>query len=176
MAIKKYPLAGTRILFRRSSSFIYGQTKTVSSPAIVWKGKNAMLSTNRNRSAGAAIIVDPAGLLQPGQDLAGLCAKISRLQDQGEDQGVVWVLLDMSGITSLPGPKAGDLVTAGAAVSRAGGDLKLINVDDRLQQFLEATGLTTLFDIFPDRTAGIRSFESATRHPGAGLRSQMYWG
>ena len=133
-----------------------------------------MRSSISTNPIGAAIIVDAGDLLHPGDQLRSLRNKISTFAGSG----LVWILLDMRGITSLPGSEAGDLVKLGMDISAVGGELKLINVGTQLQDFLETYGITNLFETFLNQESAVRSFECthAARRNAAVVRSEMYWG
>ncbi|MBV8846821.1 MAG: hypothetical protein JO307_28770 [Bryobacterales bacterium] len=133
-----------------------------------------MSSTVSTHPIGAAIIVDAFDLLHSGDRLRSLRNKITAFADSR----LIWILLDMRGVTSLPGSRAGDLVTLGIDLSAAGAELKLINVGAQLQEFLETYGIANLFETFANQDAAIRSFECihAARRNVPAVRSEMYWG
>jgi anti-sigma B factor antagonist len=58
--------------------------------------------------------------------------------------------MDSSGI--------GELVAAYTTVTSAGGQLKLLNLTPRVQTPLQSTKLYTVFEVFDNETAGVKSF------------------
>jgi anti-sigma B factor antagonist len=58
--------------------------------------------------------------------------------------------IDSSGI--------GELVSGFTSVTNQGGQLKLLNLTKRVQDLLQITKLYTVFEVFDDEAAGVRSF------------------
>jgi len=116
-------------------------------------------------------------ILEPGDPANGFSALDDQLSDLAHI-GDLWVVIDMRGIDSLPEFAAGEMVVAAAALMRAGGVVKLANVCPSLYAILEATRLTTVFEIFPDEESAVRSFDQAlaVRSRAAWPRSELFWG
>ena len=116
-------------------------------------------------------------ILEPGDPAKGLSALDDQMSELAR-AGDLWIVIDMRGIDSLPEFAAGDLVVAAAALMRAGGVVKLANVCPSLSDILEATRLTTIFEIFPDEESALRSFDQAlAAHSRAvSSRSELFWG
>jgi anti-anti-sigma regulatory factor len=136
--------------------------------------QDVMHSQLTQNDFGAAIIVDARQVLNSGEQLSSLRQQINAIADSS----VVWVLLDMSGITSLRNIEAGALVRESLEILRAGAEVKLTNVGRQLRNFLETCGIDTLFEIYPDQATAVRSFESAcvSRPVASPTRSEIYWG
>jgi anti-sigma B factor antagonist len=52
----------------------------------------------------------------------------------------------------------GELVSSYTTVTNQGGQLKLLNLTEKLEQLLAITKLTTVFDFFDDEAAAVGSF------------------
>lgn len=69
------------------------------------------------------------------------------------------LLVDMGGVGLMESSGVGELVAAAKALRSRGGDLKLLHLPARLAEVLERTRLTTLFEVFDDEEAALRSFQ-----------------
>ena len=54
----------------------------------------------------------------------------------------------------------GELVKSYTTVKNQGGQLKLVNLSDRVRDLLKATSLILIFEVHPDEPAGVQSFRS----------------
>src|SRR5215471_4415625 len=115
-------------------------------------------------------------ILEPGDPAKGFSVLNDQMSDLARADDL-WVVIDMRGIDSLPEFAAGEMVVAAAALMRAGGVVKLANVCPSLYGVLEATRLTTVFEIFPDEESAVRSFDQAlaARARAASPRTELFW-
>jgi anti-anti-sigma factor len=72
--------------------------------------------------------------------------------------GRLKLVLDMKGITRLDSAGIGMMVSKFLTVRRAGGSLKFLHLTERTDHLMEITKLTTIFEIFDDEDAVVRSF------------------
>jgi anti-sigma B factor antagonist len=72
--------------------------------------------------------------------------------------GHVKLVLDMREVTRLDSAGIGMLVSKFLTVRRNGGGLKILHPTARTDHLMEITKLTTVFDIFDDEDAAVRSF------------------
>ncbi len=72
--------------------------------------------------------------------------------------GRVKLVLDMKDVTRLDSAGIGMLVSKFLTAKRNGGSLKLLNPTARTDHLMEITKLTTIFEIFDDEDAAVRSF------------------
>ena len=73
-------------------------------------------------------------------------------------EGRVKVLLDMREVTRLDSAGIGMLVSKFITVRRAGGAIKLLHPTERTDHLMDITKLTTVFEIYDDEGAALRSF------------------
>ena len=72
--------------------------------------------------------------------------------------GRVKLVLDMKEVTRLDSAGIGMLVSKFLTARRNGGCLKILNPTERTDHLMEITKLTTIFEIFDDEEAAVRSF------------------
>ena len=68
------------------------------------------------------------------------------------------LVLDMKDVTRLDSAGIGMLVSKFLTARRNGGSLKILNPTARTDHLMEITKLTTIFEIFDDEDAAVRSF------------------
>jgi anti-sigma B factor antagonist len=56
----------------------------------------------------------------------------------------------------------GELVAAYATVTRAGGQIKLVNTESRIKDVLQITKLGTVFELCSNEAAALKSFAAAS--------------
>jgi anti-anti-sigma factor len=139
-----------------------------------FRKESSMTANLHTRRHGEIVIIDAGDRLDPGRCATALREKISELAAFGNR----WILLDMSGVTGLDANAARDLVLAGAGIAMSGGDVKLMNVCQSLQESLTSARLDRLFETFRGERAAIQSLEmaQAARLRAASRRSELYWG
>ncbi len=73
-------------------------------------------------------------------------------------QGRVNVVLDLTDVTRMDSAGIGMLVGKYMTVKNRGGTLRLLHLTDRTSRLLHVTRLETVFDIFEDEDAALKSF------------------
>jgi len=68
-------------------------------------------------------------------------------------------LLDLAGVHSIDSYGVGELARCHSAVRQAGGELKLLQVSEKVRGVLEITRLHLLFETHEDEKAAVQSFE-----------------
>jgi anti-sigma B factor antagonist len=106
------------------------------------------------RQDGPVSIVDLSGqiTLTDGFDLVR--NTIKQLVNAGHD----YILLNLKRVDHIDSAGLGALVSGYATVTNAGGSLKLVSPQARIDSLLRNTGLSTLFITFTDETEAVRSF------------------
>ena len=77
------------------------------------------------------------------------------------EEGHVKLLLDMNEVTRLDSAGIGMLVSKFLTARRRGGAIKLLHLTDRSGHLMDITRLSTVFEIFEDEDAAVRSFGAA---------------
>jgi anti-sigma B factor antagonist len=106
------------------------------------------------RQVGDVTVTDVAGKLTLGEASSTFREALRNLVSQGHKK----VLVNLSGVTYLDSSGIGELVAGYTTVSNAGGKLKLVNLTSKVQNPLMTTKLYTVFEVFDDEVAGVKSF------------------
>jgi anti-sigma B factor antagonist len=73
-------------------------------------------------------------------------------------QGHKRILLNLGDVSYIDSSGVGELVSAFTTIRTAGGELKLLNLTQKVHDLLQITKLHKVFDIQEDETAGIGAF------------------
>jgi anti-sigma B factor antagonist len=108
------------------------------------------------RYVGNVTILDLAGTITIDNDAIRLKDKINSLLQQQRTS----VILNLAEISYIDSGGLGQIVASYTAVTRAGGSLKLLNVNKRNHDLLSITRLVTIFQTFDTEDAALQSFET----------------
>jgi anti-sigma B factor antagonist len=100
-----------------------------------------------------AQIVDVKGRID-SSSAPQLDDKLKQLRDAGNYN----IVLDLSGVDYMSSAALRAIVSALRDCKRHGGDVFLANPSSRVGEVLELAGLTSLFQIFDDKTSAVGSF------------------
>ncbi len=117
-----------------------------------------MNMTTTTRQAGSVTIVDISGRIVLGEESAALRELVCNLLDQGHRQ----ILLNLGDVHYIDSSGLGSLVSAFASVRKQNGELKLLNLTNKVHDVMQITKLYTVFDIMNDETEGVNSFGQST--------------
>jgi anti-sigma B factor antagonist len=112
---------------------------------------SAKLST---RQVGDVTVVDVAGRITLGEGSSSLRESIRELIVKGNKR----ILLNLSEVSYIDSSGIGELVSGFTTVTNAGGQLKLVGLTKRVKDLLQITKLYTVFDVYEDEAAAIRSY------------------
>ena len=107
------------------------------------------------RYSGDVAIIDLAGRIVLNDGSAGVREAIAKLREEGASKillNLADVVIDSSGL--------GELASAYANTSKAGGQLKLVNIPARILDLLRITKLDTVLTAFSSEPAALQSFGS----------------
>jgi anti-sigma B factor antagonist len=74
------------------------------------------------------------------------------------DRGRVRIVVDLGGVTYIDSSATGMLVAKLKSVREHGGDMRLLHVTTRGQRLLSVMKILTVFELFDDEAAAVRSF------------------
>ncbi len=74
------------------------------------------------------------------------------------DTGIRNFLLNTQGVSEVDSSGIGEFVGSYMTVSKQGGQLKLLNLTDKLNQVLEMTNLNNIFETYDNEQHAITSF------------------
>jgi anti-sigma B factor antagonist len=107
-----------------------------------------------------ATVVALSGRLTIGESATQLRDALQKLIADGKKKLVV----NLAGLTSLDSAGIGLLVSSYASMNRAGGQMKLSNLNSKVKDVLLITKLLTVFPVYDDELAALDSFaESAAK-------------
>lgn len=107
------------------------------------------------RQAGDVTILDMSGSVRMGEGAVSLRNSIRGLNDEGKKK----ILLNLAGVKNIDSSGIGELIANYTTISRDGGQLKLLNLTDKVQNLLVITKLLTVFDSYDNEAEALSSFE-----------------
>lgn len=111
--------------------------------------------TTKTRQTGDVTIVDLQGRIVLGEASAALRDLIMDLMSEGHTK----MVLNMHGVDYIDSAGLGALVSSCASVRKAGGEIKLAQLNEKVDNLMEVTRLYTVFDIEDSEEKAVRSFE-----------------
>ena len=106
------------------------------------------------RQVGDVTVIDVAGRITLGEGSSNLREGIREMVAKGNKK----ILLNLGDVSYIDSSGIGELVSGFTSVANGGGQLKLINLTKRVKDLLQITKLYTVFEVFDDEAAAIRSF------------------
>ena len=113
-----------------------------------------MSATLSSRQVGDVTVVDVAGRITLGEGASTLRDTVRTLASGGKKN----ILLNLAEVSYIDSSGIGELVFGFTSVAGQGGSLKLVNLTKRVQDLLQITKLYTVFEVFADEAAAVRSF------------------
>ena len=98
--------------------------------------------------------MDAVGRITLGEGSSVFRETLRELVGKGQKK----VLLNLAGVSYIDSSGIGELVSGFTSVTNQGGQLKLLNLNKRVQDLLQITKLYTVFEVFEDEAAAVRSF------------------
>jgi len=99
-------------------------------------------------------LLDLKGRLTVGEDVAVLREKLRAESAAGQNR----IILNLREVDYIDSTGLGSLVICFTSMQKAGGSLKLLNLNRRNVELLILTKLTTVFDLFNDEQDAVNSF------------------
>jgi anti-sigma B factor antagonist len=109
----------------------------------------------KQRQAGDVTIMDLDGEVRIGDSAAALRGAIRGLSGGGNQK----ILLNLAGVKYIDSSGIGELIANYTTVGRAGGQLKLLNLTEKVQDLLVITKLLTVFDVYDNEAEALSSFK-----------------
>jgi len=100
-------------------------------------------------------ILDIDGRIVLGQEIGALRDAVRGLVAQGTKK----IILNLAKVDYIDSSGVGELVGSFTTVRNAGGELKLLNLTQKVHDVLHVTKLYTVFDIKDDEFTAIKSFD-----------------
>ena len=103
---------------------------------------------------GKVVIVELSGRLTMGDGSDSVEEFLQKLVAQGDRA----VLLDMAGVPLMDSRGIKAIVYGLTSLRKRGGQLKLLSLTPRVREVLDYTRLLTVFEVFEDEEAAVKSF------------------
>ena len=109
------------------------------------------------RESGNVVILDLNGRITIGEETASLRNTIKEYLDSGQKN----ILLNLAEVSYIDSTGLGQFVGSFATVTSRGGQLKLLNLQKKLQELMQITKLITVFETYTSEGAAVHSFTAA---------------
>ena len=109
----------------------------------------------RERQAGDIVVLDMDGRITIGEGSVTLRTAIRRLLEEGKKR----ILLNLAGVGYIDSSGIGELVSSYTAIGKENGQLKLLNLTQKLQDLLAITKLLTVFDVYESEADALNSYK-----------------
>jgi len=107
------------------------------------------------RQAGDVTILDMDGKITIGEGSVALRTAIRRLLEEGKKK----ILLNLARVGYIDSSGIGELVSSYTAINKESGELKLLNLTQKLQDLLTITKLLTVFDVYESEEEALSSYK-----------------
>ena len=107
------------------------------------------------REVSHVTILDIQGRIILGPEIGTLRAAVRDLVAEGKKK----IILNLAGVDYLDSSGVGELVGSFTTVRNSGGELKLLNLTQKVHDVLHVTKLYTVFDIKDDEFTAVKSFD-----------------
>jgi len=107
------------------------------------------------RQAGDVTVLDMDGKITIGEGSVALRSAVRRLLEEGKKK----ILLSLARVGYIDSSGIGELVSSYTAINKDGGQLKLLNLTQKLQDLLTITKLLTVFDVYDTEPEALNSFK-----------------
>ena len=108
----------------------------------------------KTRQVGDVTVIDASGRITLGEGSSTFRDTIRDLTANGRKK----LLLNLGDVTYIDSSGIGELVSGFTSVTNQGGQLKLLNLTKRVKDLLQITKLYTVFEVFDDEAAAVRSY------------------
>ena len=109
-----------------------------------------------SRDVGDVTVIDMDGRVTLGEGSALLRDLVREKLGKGRRK----IVLNLAGISYIDSTGLGELVSGYRMIKSEGGELKLLNLNNKVAELLEITRLYTVFDIHNQEAEAVASFHS----------------
>ncbi len=108
-----------------------------------------------SREVAHVTILDVRGRIVLGDEIHSLRDAVRNLVAEGKKK----IILNLADVDYIDSSGVGELVGSFTTVRNAGGELKLLNLTQKVHDVLHVTKLYTVFDIRDDEFTAVKSFD-----------------
>ncbi|HWZ34226.1 MAG TPA: STAS domain-containing protein [Bryobacteraceae bacterium] len=106
------------------------------------------------RQVGDVTVIDAVGRITLGEGASTFRDSVRDLVSSGHKK----LLLNLAEVSYIDSSGIGEMVSGFTTVTNQGGQVKLLNLTKRVKDLLQITKLYTVFEVFDDEAAAVRSF------------------
>ncbi len=106
------------------------------------------------RQVGDVTVIDAVGRITLGEGASTFRDTIRDLASSGHKK----MLINLGEVSYIDSSGIGEMVSGFTTVTNQAGSLKLLNLTKRVKDLLQITKLYTVFEVFDDEAAAVRSF------------------
>ena len=107
------------------------------------------------RQAGDVTVLDMSGKITIGEGSVALRTAVRRLLEEGKKR----ILLNLAQVSYIDSSGIGELVSSYTATNKENGQLKLLNLTQKIRDLLTITKLLTVFDTYDSEADALNSFK-----------------
>lgn len=123
--------------------------------------KNLNIEERRNNSI---VILDLEGNIRLGEGSRELHDRIRLLVERGEQN----ILLNLANVSYIDSSGLGEMVAGYTTLQKNGGEMKLLNITQRITELMMITKLLTVFDVYESEEEAVNSFKAASENVETG--------
>jgi anti-sigma B factor antagonist len=110
----------------------------------------------QERRIGDVTVLDMDGNIRIGGSNAALKNAISGLVAEGRNQ----IVLNLARVAYIDSSGLGELISGHVTLNNKGGEIKLLNLTQRLQELMTITKLLTIFEVYDNESRAVESFKT----------------
>lgn len=107
-----------------------------------------------SRQVGEAVVIEMSGRIKVGEGNLLLREMVGNLAESGKKK----LVLNLGEVTYMDSSGLGELVKTHTTIRNLQGEVKLVNLSKRVEELLQMTKLSSIFDIYEDEASAIGSF------------------
>jgi anti-sigma B factor antagonist len=119
------------------------------------QGQTPVKMQTSTRQVGSVTVLDISGRITLGEGNVILREIVRDLAEKGQKR----IVLNLGEVHYIDSSGVGELVKSHTTIRNQGGDLKLTNLNKRVNDLLQMTRLSAVFDIQKDEATAIESFD-----------------
>lgn len=109
----------------------------------------------RERQSGDVTILDLSGSIRMGEGCITLRNSLRGLAEGGKKK----ILLNLASVKNVDSSGIGELIANYTSLTRDGGQLKLLNLTEKIRDLLVITKLLTVFDAYESEQEALTTFK-----------------
>jgi anti-sigma B factor antagonist len=106
------------------------------------------------RTVGDVHVLDCSGKITLGEGTMAVRNAVKEVLQGGGKK----IILNLGDVNYIDSSGIGELVSTFTSVTNQGGQMKLLNLTKKIHELLQITKLLTVFHVFDDEQAALRSF------------------